>query len=147
MKEDTLSSLGPVKVLGMQPETCGGGRERGDSPALFWHAVIGSASSLSFSVAEWDPPPPCVRPTQGFPCSNLNICMCSGFLMNNSAVADRALKPYEMKENFIRRDCWLACCEEETSAGLVPFSGLPTIRPALDPLQCPKYEGEEGGEG
>ena len=27
MKEDTLSSLGPVKVLGMQPETCGGGGE------------------------------------------------------------------------------------------------------------------------
>ena len=41
MKEDTLSSLGPVKVLGMQPETCGGGGERGNSPALFWHAVIG----------------------------------------------------------------------------------------------------------
>ena len=38
------------------------------------------------------------------------------------------------------------CCEEETSAGLAPFLGLPTIRPALDSLQCLKYEGGEGGE-
>ena len=117
MKEDALSSFGLVKMLCIQPETCGGG-ERGNSPALFWHAVIGLFPHC-LSLWLWDPPPTCVRPTQGFPCSNLNICMYSGFLMNNSAVAgtspetlwdEREVYQKRLLTGVLRRGniCWIS---------------------------------------